>query len=170
MGTKDRPNPNDCYDKAYPDEPMFTLLALDKAAPALVRAWAEERRSSIDSATYREALLCANAMVIWRNAQGNRKVICWRCDGEGRTGPAGFDDPCWACEGTGEGRLRDFMARITEGKMPPPVEPKCEECGAGVDRPKCMWEMGAGCPRHEAKSEYSALKRRYARVKERGTA
>ena len=25
----------------------------------------------------------------------------------------------------------------------------CPECGVGADRPKCMWEMGGGCPRHD---------------------
>lgn len=25
----------------------------------------------------------------------------------------------------------------------------CPECGAKADRPKCMWEMGGSCPRHD---------------------
>lgn len=26
---------------------------------------------------------------------------------------------------------------------------KCPECDASADRPKCMFELGAGCPRHD---------------------
>jgi len=28
-------------------------------------------------------------------------------------------------------------------------EPDCPECGVGVNRPKCLFEMGPSCPRHE---------------------
>jgi len=34
-------------------------------------------------------------------------------------------------------------------------EPKCD-CGVGVDRPKCMWEMGGDCPRHEVYNQWEA--------------
>ena len=43
MGTKKNPGYYDCYDKAEDDEPMFTLLARDPMAPALVRLWADSR-------------------------------------------------------------------------------------------------------------------------------
>lgn len=33
-------------------------------------------------------------------------------------------------------------------------EPKCPECGAGVNRPKCLFEMGSDCPRHEVREEW----------------
>lgn len=26
---------------------------------------------------------------------------------------------------------------------------ECPECGVDANRPKCMWEMGGGCPRHD---------------------
>lgn len=26
----------------------------------------------------------------------------------------------------------------------------CPECGASAERQKCMWDMGGGCPRHDA--------------------
>jgi hypothetical protein len=28
-------------------------------------------------------------------------------------------------------------------------EPKCPECNAGVIRPKCLFELGGDCPRHD---------------------
>lgn len=37
------------------------------------------------------------------------------------------------------------------------TEPKCPECGVGIDRPKCMWELGAACPRHEVRRELERL-------------
>lgn len=90
MGTKRHPAPNDCYAKAEPDEPMFTLLARDPLAPDLIRLWAalraglfgtageayelllqeaagrslEERNGDVIKAA--EAGDCANAMETWR--------------------------------------------------------------------------------------------------------
>lgn len=26
---------------------------------------------------------------------------------------------------------------------------QCPECGTAADRPKCMWELGGNCPRHD---------------------
>lgn len=74
MGTKQLPTPFDAYDKALPDEPMFTLLARDASAPDMVRQWAYERerevaqkrRPEADLAMVAEARRCANAMVRWR--------------------------------------------------------------------------------------------------------
>lgn len=43
MGTKNNPNPNDCYIKANPDEPMFTLLGRDPTAKATIHAWCSLR-------------------------------------------------------------------------------------------------------------------------------
>jgi hypothetical protein len=40
LGTKLKPGKFDCYEKAEPDEPMFTLLARDPTAPLLIRIWA----------------------------------------------------------------------------------------------------------------------------------
>lgn len=68
MGTKANPAPNDCYDRAEPDEPMFVLLARDKAAPETVRSWVRLRRK-MGKADWRvdgEAIRCADAMEAWR--------------------------------------------------------------------------------------------------------
>lgn len=69
MGTKNNPGAFDCYDNAAPDEPMFILLARDPAAPALVRAWADEREAlrGVTPKTL-EARACADAMLAWRKA------------------------------------------------------------------------------------------------------
>jgi len=74
MGTKQLPAPFDAYDKALPDEPMFTLLARDNSAPDMVRQWAYEREREIaqgrrpvtDAVMVAEARRCANAMTLWR--------------------------------------------------------------------------------------------------------
>lgn len=42
-------------------------------------------------------------------------------------------------------------------------EPKCPECGAGVLRPKCLFELGAFCPRHPIAFEYRQKLREDAR-------
>lgn len=76
MGTKNNPGNYDCYANAAPDEPMFILLARDKGAPDLVRAWAERRDSMIrggekpesDRPMVKEAYACADAMEAWRRA------------------------------------------------------------------------------------------------------
>lgn len=43
MATKRDPGAFDCYKAALPDEPFFTLLARDPAAPDTLRVWAAER-------------------------------------------------------------------------------------------------------------------------------
>lgn len=40
MGTKHNPGKYDCYAKAEPDEPLFTLLARDEMASDFVSLWA----------------------------------------------------------------------------------------------------------------------------------
>lgn len=65
VGTKNNPSQYSCYDKAADDEPMFTLLARDEAAPALVRAWAAEHGEKPEKAA--EARGIADAMEAWRN-------------------------------------------------------------------------------------------------------
>lgn len=47
MGTKLKPGAFDCYAAARPDEPIFTLMARDRSAPLIVRAWARKRRDDI---------------------------------------------------------------------------------------------------------------------------
>lgn len=67
MGTKNNPGKFDCFANAHPDEPMFVLLGRDKDAPALVRAWANEReRQGEDPKKVAEARACAEAMERWR--------------------------------------------------------------------------------------------------------
>lgn len=74
MGTKNNPAPNDCYANALPDEPMFTLLARDTDAPALVMRWAIQREEMIfqgkkpcsDMAMVDEAFAVAREMRKWR--------------------------------------------------------------------------------------------------------
>lgn len=74
MGTKNQPGAFDCYANAMPDEPMFVLLARDKAAPSLIRTWCTVRlsemgaglRSTEELPMIREAQACADAMEAWR--------------------------------------------------------------------------------------------------------
>ncbi len=67
MGTKNNPGEYDCYDKAEPDEPLFTLLARDPAAPATVRFWVAMRGivRKADQEKHGEALDCAAEMQRW---------------------------------------------------------------------------------------------------------
>jgi hypothetical protein len=67
MGSKLKPGAFDCYANAAPDEPMFVLLARDKHAPTLVRAWADLReKEGEDPAKVKEARDCADAMANYR--------------------------------------------------------------------------------------------------------
>jgi hypothetical protein len=71
MGTKNNPAPNDCYAKAEPDEPHFTLLARDPDAPLLVTLWAilrQRRGNPADDEKIAEAVRCAGGMDDWRLA------------------------------------------------------------------------------------------------------
>jgi hypothetical protein len=54
--------------------------------------------------------------------------------------------------------MADIRASIAESKRIKSLipEPKCPLCEAGVDRPKCMFELGGDCPRHEVKREWLA--------------
>lgn len=47
MGTKNEPWPYDCYHKALPDEPKFTLLARDPDFHRLVMKWAKRRAQAV---------------------------------------------------------------------------------------------------------------------------
>lgn len=76
MGTKNQPGKFDCYKNAMPDEPMFTLLARDPSAPALVEQWGRIREAAIragerpesDEGAVAEAYGCATDMAAWRAA------------------------------------------------------------------------------------------------------
>jgi hypothetical protein len=71
-----------CHAKALDDEPLFTLLARDPHAPALVRAWAAKRQFEIDNGMrpvedqpqVDEAMQCAQQMTEWRAANDGK----WR--------------------------------------------------------------------------------------------
>lgn len=39
-------DPNGCFQRALPDEPLFTLLARDPDAPRLIRLWADKREAT----------------------------------------------------------------------------------------------------------------------------
>lgn len=66
MATKEQPGKFDCYANAKADEPMFVLLARDKAAPAAIRFWALERqklgKNKGTDPQIVEAYECAKAM------------------------------------------------------------------------------------------------------------
>ncbi len=47
MGTKLKPGAFDCYRRALPDEPLFTLLGRDGDAPEGARDWARRREKAI---------------------------------------------------------------------------------------------------------------------------
>lgn len=89
MGTKNNPGDYDCYANALPDEPMFILLARDRTAPDLLRVWAHQLDIAIDLGDkpesdrekVTEAILCANQMEEWREANDG----AWRQ-------PGGSDD------------------------------------------------------------------------------
>lgn len=81
MGTKAEPGHFDCYEHAEPDEPIFTLLARDRVAPTVVRAWADAREISLltdggrettvgevlaEQEQIAEARRCADEMEAWR--------------------------------------------------------------------------------------------------------
>jgi hypothetical protein len=43
----------------------------------------------------------------------------------------------------------------TEVNMKKEIDhPKCPECGADARRPRCLFELGGDCPRHEALKEW----------------
>lgn len=65
MGTKNNPGAFDCYAKAAPDEPLFTLLARDSLAPHLTQIWAMIRAGNRAEAsrTFNELLLSPMAAV-----------------------------------------------------------------------------------------------------------
>jgi hypothetical protein len=86
MATKNNPGEFDCYTNALPDEPMFTLLARDKSAPALIRTWCTIRLAEMGSGLrsveelpqIREAQACADAMDAWREANHG----AWRTEAQ----------------------------------------------------------------------------------------
>jgi hypothetical protein len=78
---------NSCWNKARDDERVFVLLARDRAAPAAIRAWVDERRrlglNVFMDPQIQEALDCADRM------EDEQKRINYRPHGGGM---AGHDD------------------------------------------------------------------------------
>lgn len=72
MATKNNPGAFRCYEAALPDEPFFTILARDPAAPATLEFWAAERikrdknHTQDDKERIVEALDDAKDMMDWR--------------------------------------------------------------------------------------------------------
>lgn len=82
MGTKNNPGTFDCYQRALPDEPMFTILARDPDFQDFVSSWARRRQMAIDcgdrpvddQAAVDEAYRCAEDGARWRRENNGR----WR--------------------------------------------------------------------------------------------
>lgn len=64
MGTKNEPGKFDCYAKADPDEPMFTLLGRDADAAFIVRVWIHVKKYLGDASPEKlaEAEQCAKQL------------------------------------------------------------------------------------------------------------
>jgi hypothetical protein len=64
--------------------------------------------------------------------------------------------------------LKQIMEGIQEGKRVKSLvpEPACPQCGSGVDRPKCLLELGGDCPRHEIRQKWiEACRKKNAEMK-----
>jgi hypothetical protein len=69
-------NPDSCLNKASDNEIVFVLLGRDKAAPAAINAWCDERirlgKNTESDPQIREARLCSAAMA-YRQLHGIEK-------------------------------------------------------------------------------------------------
>jgi hypothetical protein len=97
MGSKLMPGAFDCHAAALPDETMFVLLARDRSAPTMLRAWSDQRRKDTHTAyeageisidqmeedlrKCSEADACADEMIVWRKRNDGR----WRAGSELRS-------------------------------------------------------------------------------------
>lgn len=69
------PGKFDCWSKAEPDEPTFTLLGRDPLAKSLVDAWALVReKTGEDPEKVEEARQCADAMEAWARKLGKKPL------------------------------------------------------------------------------------------------
>jgi hypothetical protein len=76
MGTKNNPGKYDCYTKADPDEPLFTLRAKDPYAPLLVRLWAGlAEDNGEDTDKVEEARECARQMFRWNQLKYDAEEV-----------------------------------------------------------------------------------------------
>jgi len=77
MSTKNNPGAFRCFEAALPDEPIFTILGRDPAAPATLRFWADERarlgktETADDLDRMSDANRDANLMLRWRVENAN---------------------------------------------------------------------------------------------------
>lgn len=86
MGTKSNPGKYDCYAKAAPDEPLFTLLARDKHAPEVIKFWASLKiKDGENPNKISEALDCAEHMRDWRATNNKQLPRCNECGVVGGT-------------------------------------------------------------------------------------
>lgn len=74
MGTKRKPDQFDCYERAEPDEPLFTLLARDPQASDLVALWAALRTKDYHHAQRISQRLIDRARTIDRKPRDMDKV------------------------------------------------------------------------------------------------
>lgn len=88
MATKNNPGANDCYTKAEPDEPLFTLLGRDPIAPWLVLLWAECRQRMVhqgppknaeelyaEQEKIKEAGILAMDLAKWAESKGKTELL-----------------------------------------------------------------------------------------------
>jgi hypothetical protein len=77
MGTKKNPGAFDCYAKAEPDEPTFTLLGRDPAAALTIRYWVSLRRflSDPDPEQLAEAEALCQKLEDWATDHGKSMVV-----------------------------------------------------------------------------------------------
>lgn len=80
MGTKTNPGEFDCYAKALPDEPLFTLLARDKRAPGLIWLWAAlTEMDGTEPEKAMEARQLVDDMIAWQAAHKRKPVGLGAC-------------------------------------------------------------------------------------------
>lgn len=73
MGTRENPGRFDGYGKAESNEPVFTLIGRDPAAPKLIRDWVNlHRDAKTDGTQLMEALAVADAMDKYRMERNAR--------------------------------------------------------------------------------------------------
>lgn len=76
MTTKANPGPNACYDRALPDEPLFTLLGRDPTAPFVVLFWMQLRNLMFGvSDQILEAGQCVEEMRNWAVKLGKEELL-----------------------------------------------------------------------------------------------
>jgi hypothetical protein len=67
-------DPKSCLNHAADDEPVFTLRAQDRCAPAAVRDWAHRAKGAgCNPAKVAEAMDIAREMEAWQQATGRAK-------------------------------------------------------------------------------------------------